>query len=57
MLKAARWAVLGLLGVSILVLAFAVGYVVRGDGSSAVAATGDALGTRTTALRRPTSRT
>ena len=34
MLKAARWAVLGLLGVSILVLAFAVGYVVNGGGSS-----------------------
>jgi carboxyl-terminal processing protease len=32
MLKAARWTVLGLLGVSILILTFAVGYVVRGDG-------------------------
>lgn len=34
MLKAARWTVVGLLAVSILVLSFAVGYVVRGDGGS-----------------------
>lgn len=32
MLKAARWTVVGLLAFSILVLAFAIGYVVRGDG-------------------------
>ncbi len=34
MLKAARWSVLGLLGASILILAFAVGYISRGDNSS-----------------------
>jgi carboxyl-terminal processing protease len=34
MLKAARWTVVGLLAVSILVLSFAVGYAVRGDGGS-----------------------
>ena len=34
MLKAARWSVVGLLAVSILVLAFAFGYVARGDDSS-----------------------
>ncbi len=34
MLKAARWAILGLLAGSILVLAFAFGYVARGDGGS-----------------------
>ena len=34
MLKAARWSVIGLLAVSILVLAFAFGYVARGDGAS-----------------------
>lgn len=34
MLKAARWTVLGLLAASILVLAFAVGYVWRGDGGT-----------------------
>lgn len=32
MLNAARWAVGGLLAASVLILAFAVGYVVRGDG-------------------------
>jgi carboxyl-terminal processing protease len=32
MLKAARWTVLGLLATSILILAFAVGYISRGDG-------------------------
>jgi len=37
MLKAARWGVLGLLAVSILVLAFAVGYVVNNGGSSSAA--------------------
>jgi carboxyl-terminal processing protease len=34
MLKAARWVVIGLLAVSILVLSFAFGYVTRGDGGS-----------------------
>lgn len=34
MLKTARWSVIGLLAVSILVLAFAFGYVARGDGDS-----------------------
>jgi carboxyl-terminal processing protease len=34
MLAAARWTVIGLLAVSVLVLAFAVGYVFRGDGGS-----------------------
>lgn len=38
MLKFARWAIVGLLAVSILALVFAVGYVVRGDGSSTSAA-------------------
>jgi carboxyl-terminal processing protease len=34
MLSAARWAVIGLLAVSVLTLAFAFGYVARGDGGS-----------------------
>ena len=34
MLKAARWIVVGLLAVSILVLVFAFGYIARGDGGS-----------------------
>ncbi len=34
MLRAARWAVAGLLALSVLILAFAVGYVVRGGSSS-----------------------
>jgi carboxyl-terminal processing protease len=33
-MKAARWSIIGLLTVSILVLAFAFGYVARGDGGS-----------------------
>lgn len=43
MLKAARWTILGLLGASILILTFAVGYVVRGDsgGTTVVSNTGD----------------
>lgn len=47
MLKAARWTILGLLGASILILTFAVGYVVRGDSGSAPAApnTGDGAST------------
>ena len=34
MLKAARWIVVGLLAVSIIVLVFAFGYIARGDGGS-----------------------
>lgn len=34
-MKAARWTVIGLLAVSILVLTFAIGYIARGDGSAA----------------------
>jgi len=34
MLGVARWTVLGLLAVSILILTFAIGYVVRGEGAS-----------------------
>lgn len=43
MLKAARWSVLGLLAVSILVLAFALGYVLRGNtnNSSGASSTSD----------------
>lgn len=37
MLKAARWAVVGLLATSILVLSFAFGYVARGGGSKTAA--------------------
>ena len=33
-MKAARWAVIGLLAVSILVLTFAIGYIARGDSKS-----------------------
>lgn len=44
MLKAARWIILGLLAVSILVLAFAFGYVAKGDG-----------GSKTTASAAPTA--
>ena len=38
MLKAARWTVAGLLAFSVVVLAFAIGYVVRGDGGSSASA-------------------
>ena len=43
MLKAARWSVLGLLAVSVLVLAFALGYVLRGHsgGSTGASTTSD----------------
>lgn len=55
MLKTARWLILGLLAVSILVLSFAFGYVARGDGGSknattapaATAAAGDAAAANT----------
>jgi carboxyl-terminal processing protease len=36
MLSLARWTVIGLLAVSVLVLSFAIGYVTRGDGGSDV---------------------
>ena len=52
-MKAARWAVLGLLSVSILVLVFALGYVFRGDSKSSPAAdapTGSATADASTAL-------
>jgi len=45
MLKTARWAVIGLLAGSVLVLAFALGYVVRGDGGSSPSARGDTTAT------------
>lgn len=35
-MKAARWAVLGLLAVSVLILAGALGYVLRGDGTTPI---------------------
>lgn len=41
MLQAARWTIVGLLVASILVLAFAVGYVFRGDGDGTNAASDD----------------
>lgn len=56
MLKFARWAVVGLLAVSILVLVFAVGYVVRGDGNSTSAAT-DSSGTATASDKSASSNT
>jgi carboxyl-terminal processing protease len=42
MLRAARWSVLGLLATSIFALVFALGYVVRGPGSSNPPTSGDA---------------
>ncbi|HEX5479305.1 MAG TPA: S41 family peptidase [Dehalococcoidia bacterium] len=42
MLKAARWTVAGLLAFSVVVLAFAIGYVVRGDGDSSSSPTANA---------------
>lgn len=54
MLKAARWAVAGLLATSILVLSFAFGYVARGGGSSkATAVPNPTAGSDTAAGKTP----
>ena len=44
MLKAARWTVVGLLAVSVLILTFAIGYVVRGDGGGSSSASASGAG-------------
>ena len=44
MLKAARWTIVGLLAVSVLILTFAIGYVVRGDGGGSSSASASANG-------------
>jgi carboxyl-terminal processing protease len=49
MLKAARWTIVGLLAVSVLILTFAIGYVVRGDGGGSSSASASATGGSTDA--------